>query len=73
MMSILDQLRLRVELAAKALRNDLLASNQADDVLPVGDITVETTDDGVVVKFVESAETPIDDKPAEKKVGKGSK
>ena len=77
-MTLLEQLRLRVELASKNLRNELLAANQADAVLPVGDITVEITDDGVIVHFVKVAEKPVVEKavvekPASAKAGKSSK
>ena len=57
-MTILEQLRLRVELASKNLRNELLAANQADAVLPVGDIRVDIVEGGVRVYF-----TNLDDMP----------
>ncbi len=84
-MTILEQLRIRVELAAKNLRNELLSTNDADAVLPVGDITVEITANGVIVQFVKedkkpiveepkfASENPVVEKRASAKAGKSSK
>ena len=84
-MTLLEQLRIRVELASKNLRNELLAANQADDVLPVGDITVEITANGVIVQFVKedkkpivekhksASEKPVVEKAVNAKTGKSSK
>lgn len=50
--TVLDQLRQRVENAVMSLRNELLASVVSSELLPVGDIRVKKTADGVAVKFI---------------------
>jgi len=52
-MTINDRLRLRVELAVKSFRNELLAEKNADNVLPVDKIEVDIITGGVKVAFFE--------------------
>ncbi len=79
-MTILEQLKLRVDLAAKNLRNELIAAKQDAGVLPVSDIKVKIVEGGVRVYFTNLEEDPpviekpADDKPKPKsKAGQYSK
>lgn len=51
-MDILDQLRQRVENAVVNLAHNLIANGDEGDMLPIGDIEVKETDDGVRVHFI---------------------
>lgn len=51
MMDNNQQLRQRVDAAIKNLRNEMIAAGIDDNILPVDEISVEITNDGVVVKF----------------------
>ena len=49
----LDHLEERVMTASINLAQGLAAYADYQDVLPTGDISVEQTDDGVIVRFIE--------------------
>jgi hypothetical protein len=63
-MDTLEQLRQRVENASIALAHEMAAAGTDADVLPIGNITVEPTSDGVVVRFVKKKPMKRSSKPA---------
>lgn len=51
-MTILDRLQQRIELATMAVRTEMISAKTDDQLLPYGEISVNQTADGVVVKFL---------------------
>ncbi len=75
-MTLLDELRLKVEIASKNFRNQLISRGEAESLLPVDDIKVEIIPGGVKVDFIDLGNAPGDvtveasEKPAAKATGK---
>lgn len=62
-MTLLDELRQKVEISAKNFRNELISRKEVDSVLPVDDIEVIVDGDGVVVHFFKSESKKAKGKP----------
>ena len=61
----LDQLQRKVQIAVVSLAHELVNNDDAEGVLPIDEITVKQTIEGVVVKFMrEAAKKPKLVKPS---------
>lgn len=63
-MDTLEQLKQRVENAVRNLAMGMIAGGGGEDLLPIGDISVDQTSDGVVVKFVAKVKAKRQTEPA---------
>jgi hypothetical protein len=54
-MDTLDHLRQRLLNGAMELRNEMIAAGTDEELLPVGDITVEKTENGAIVEFTKKS------------------